>query len=208
MKEEEEEEEVKQEEEGSEISKEEGVEDEEEESEEDGGGSGELEENSSSSHNQWSTKLSRTERNKIRKRRMEHRARWREEARRRRLQREGDWSQILPELVAEVDEQIALHEKELEHRQLVREEKQTGTKRLGKYRFRDTPTPILPARRLPRALRHATEHVNLFRDRYLSLQKRNMIAPALPIKLPGRKKKLKGWKKSYVPNSVKRALQE
>jgi hypothetical protein len=131
-----------------------------------------------SQHNPWSTKLSRTERNKMRKRKLAARQRWKLEAKKRREQRKEDIST----LVAEIEEEETAHALELKQRELLRAEMAGRTKRLGKYRFREPATPVLAASDVPQNLRQAKEHVNLFRERFLSFQKRNMLAPQLPIK--------------------------
>ncbi|KAI9469666.1 MAG: ribosome biogenesis protein Nop53/GLTSCR2 [Benjaminiella poitrasii] len=103
---------------------------------------------------------------------------------------------IEKELAERVDALDALAEKRGERKM---EEEKKGLKKLGKYTVPELPVDVQLTDELCETLRQLKPEGNMFRDRFISIQKRNIIEPRVPVK-PSRKYKLKEYERRSYKN--------
>jgi len=169
--------------------------DEEDEEENDEDEEEDEEEEGEKQHNPYSIKLTRTQRNKM-KRKVEQD---RERAKKMELKAQRRKFEKLPLLLKELDEAEQVQTKQLAERRERKEQKALlGTKRLGPHRYEDGLKQVLLTDELPQSLRALKTPENPFTDRFKSLQKRNFIEPRKKVT---QKRKYK--KKTYEKRSTK-----
>ncbi|KAL6048802.1 hypothetical protein QOT17_018570 [Balamuthia mandrillaris] len=136
----------------------------------------EEEETNQKQHNPWSTKLTKAQRNKQKRNKLEQKKKiGKMVAARKKKQLDK-----LPEILKDIQQTEEAAQQRALQRKLQREEAALyGTKRLGPYKFEDKPksSEVLLTNELPSSLRQVTATVNPFYDRYRSFIKRNMIEP-------------------------------
>ncbi|CAO3638124.1 unnamed protein product [Mucor hiemalis] len=79
------------------------------------------------------------------------------------------------------------------------EEEKKGKKKLGKYTVPELPVDVQLTEELCETLRQLKPEGNMFRDRFHSIQKRNIIEPRIPV-MPSRKYKLKEYERRAYKN--------
>ncbi|RIB02229.1 ribosome biogenesis protein Nop53/GLTSCR2 [Gigaspora rosea] len=105
----------------------------------------------------------------------------------------------LPEIIKTVENECAEHEKKMTERtKLAEEMTKMPKKKIGKYRVRKAPIDVKLTEDLEGTLRLLKPEGNLFRDRMISYEERNIIEPRVPVS-----KKRKYKLKEYVRNSYK-----
>ncbi|KAI8364841.1 ribosome biogenesis protein Nop53/GLTSCR2 [Choanephora cucurbitarum] len=104
--------------------------------------------------------------------------------------------QIESELAERVEQLDTLAEKRGERRT---EEAKKGMKKLGKYTVPELPVDVQLTDELCETLRQLKPEGNMFRDRFNSIQKRNIIEPRVPV-MPSRKYKLKEYERRAYKN--------
>ncbi|CAG8762923.1 9591_t:CDS:10, partial [Cetraspora pellucida] len=97
----------------------------------------------------------------------------------------------LPETLKTVEDEYAEHEKMMiEWTKLAEEVKKMPKKKIGKYRVRKAPIDVKLTEDLEGTLRLLKPEGNLFRDRMISYEERNIVEPRVPVSKK-RKYKLK-----------------
>ncbi|KAL1925528.1 uncharacterized protein VTP21DRAFT_411 [Calcarisporiella thermophila] len=167
------------------LDEEEEEEDDKEEVEEEGNG------DEGSEQKKEAKRLTKKERNKQLRRAMQEK----EEQKRqldRRLKSELDQVQ---DISTKIEEEDKIRQQKLYERALKTEEKKKrGHKKLGKYKVQEAPIDVQLQEELSESLRGLKPEGNLFKERFLSLQERNLIEPRVPVK-PRRKFKLKEYER-------------
>ncbi|TPX67571.1 hypothetical protein SpCBS45565_g03734 [Spizellomyces sp. 'palustris'] len=106
----------------------------------------------------------------------------------------------LGEIKKAVTQQEQVQQKQLEERTKLQEEKsKRETKRLGPHTFKSLPMDVQLTEDLPDSLRELKPEGNLFKDRFLSLQKRSLIEARVPVS-----KRLKYRRKELETHDYKR----
>ncbi|KAG0175398.1 hypothetical protein DFQ28_000926 [Apophysomyces sp. BC1034] len=95
--------------------------------------------------------------------------------------------------------QEVLNKIEEQRREKAEEEKKQGLKRLGKHYVQEMPIEVQLQDELSESLRQLKPEGNVFKDRFVSLQKRNIIEPRLPV-AAHRRYKLKEYEKRSYKN--------
>ncbi|KAL9548846.1 hypothetical protein MBANPS3_005484 [Mucor bainieri] len=104
--------------------------------------------------------------------------------------------QIEQEIAQRVEDLDELAEKRGERRS---EEEKKGLKKIGKYTVPDLPVDVQLTEELCETLRQLKPEGNMFRDRFHSIQKRNIIEPRIPVN-PSRHYKLKEYERRAYKN--------
>ncbi|KAL7326769.1 hypothetical protein PS15p_209053 [Mucor circinelloides] len=104
--------------------------------------------------------------------------------------------QIEEEIAQRVEELDDLADKRGERRS---EEEKKGLKKIGKYTVPELPVDVQLTEELCETLRQLKPEGNMFRDRFHSIQKRNIIEPRIPVN-PSRHYKLKEYERRAYKN--------
>ncbi|CAG8576468.1 36309_t:CDS:2 [Gigaspora margarita] len=89
----------------------------------------------------------------------------------------------LPEIIKTVENECAEHEKMMiERTKLAEEMTKMPKKKIGKYRVRKAPIDVKLTEDLEGTLRLLKPEGNLFRDRMISYEERNIIEPRVPVR--------------------------
>eukprot|EP00029_Vermamoeba_vermiformis_P008058 TRINITY_DN3665_c0_g1_i1.p1 TRINITY_DN3665_c0_g1~~TRINITY_DN3665_c0_g1_i1.p1 ORF type:complete len:420 (-),score=154.32 TRINITY_DN3665_c0_g1_i1:44-1303(-) len=118
---------------------------------------------------------SRAERNKeMRKKEMK-----KIQIRREELEKQRKEFEELPQILEEFKEQDETRKERQKYKARIKANAEYKTKKLGPIAFAADPTAVVLTEELPSKLRQVQPKVDLLRDRYLSLQKRNIIEPRI-----------------------------
>jgi nucleolar protein 53 len=118
---------------------------------------------------------SRAERNKeMRKKEMK-----KIQIRREELEKQRKDFEELPNILEDIHEQEEARKERGKYKAKIKENADYKTKKLGPIPFVADPTAVVLTADLPSKLRQVQPKVDLLRDRYLSLQKRNIIEPRI-----------------------------
>ncbi|CEP11297.1 hypothetical protein [Parasitella parasitica] len=118
------------------------------------------------------------------------------------VQEKGIRQQI--DKLREIEQEIAQRVEELDklvdkRDERKRENDKKGIRKLGKYSVLELPVDVQLTEELCETLRQLKPEGNMFRDRYNSFQKRNIIEPRIPVK-PSRRYKLKEYERRAYKN--------
>ncbi|CAG8515056.1 9672_t:CDS:2 [Acaulospora colombiana] len=109
--------------------------------------------------------------------------RLREEERRKAQKDQKKKLERLPEIIDKVEQEFDEHEKKLiERKRLAAETKNLPKSKIGKYRVRKTPTDVLLSDELKPTFRQFKPEGNLFRERMVSYEERNIVEPRVRVR--------------------------
>ncbi|CAO3693878.1 unnamed protein product [Umbelopsis ramanniana] len=136
-------------------------------------------------------KKTRTERNRLRRAKEN---KWLEDRRRREkaLNKELHKLDEIQQMVVDIEQETEEKTRQRQERQEAKEK--AGLPRLGKYYVPKAPIEVQLTEELSESLRTLKPEGNAFKDRFNSLQKRNIIEPRVPV-APKRRYKLKEYEK-------------
>ncbi|GAA5816724.1 hypothetical protein MFLAVUS_010256 [Mucor flavus] len=108
------------------------------------------------------------------------------------------------DILRQIEEELKIRNEELKINAEKRgerqaEEEKKGLKKLGKYTVPELPVDVQLTDELCETLRQLKPEGNMFRERFHSIQKRNIIEPRIPV-IPSRKYKLKEYERRAYKN--------
>ncbi|KAG2237690.1 ribosome biogenesis protein Nop53/GLTSCR2 [Thamnidium elegans] len=108
------------------------------------------------------------------------------------------------DILRQIEEELKIKNEELKINAEKRgerqaEEEKKGLKKLGKYTVPELPVDVQLTDELCETLRQLKPEGNMFRERFHSIQKRNIIEPRIPV-IPSRKYKLKEYERRGYKN--------
>ncbi|CAB4430602.1 unnamed protein product [Rhizophagus irregularis] len=107
----------------------------------------------------------------------------------------------LPEIIQSFNQEFTEREKQQAEKAKAAEEKANlPLKKIGKYSVKKLPIDVQLQEELSESLRTLKPEGNLFRDRMVSLEERNIIEPRVKVKKRKRKFKLREFEKSSYKN--------
>eukprot|EP00005_Dracoamoeba_jomungandri_P000922 CAMPEP_0174253250 /NCGR_PEP_ID=MMETSP0439-20130205/2616_1 /TAXON_ID=0 /ORGANISM="Stereomyxa ramosa, Strain Chinc5" /LENGTH=450 /DNA_ID=CAMNT_0015334175 /DNA_START=19 /DNA_END=1371 /DNA_ORIENTATION=+ len=121
--------------------------------------------------NSFSKKLTTSERNRIKRRKLEVR---KERSKLRKERREKRFNEI-DDIIQELDQKDEEQKKRLEERARIKKEKEERPKKLSRHMFVKDPKAVLLTEELPEDLRTAPVLGNVWRERFQNLQERNIL---------------------------------
>lgn len=145
----------------------------------------------------WSIKTSKTERNKLKKRENRRKTKkYKKLLKKRRAELEA-----IPAIAEEIAEEETEQAAYLERKRAEKADQEGKTRQLSRHAFARQPTPYLLSDELPQTLRQMAPlaDYNPLKERFISLQKRNLIEARVRV---GANRRYRV--KTYVPKSAKR----
>lgn len=127
----------------------------------------------------FSTKITQTQRNKMKRVKLLHMQKMRSLARKRR----AALLDKLPDLVEDAEQQVAELEERQKLRRELREERKSKIQRLGKYKYEKKAVDFLYTDELPENLRTLKPTGSVMDDIYHDLLQRNMVEPRKKVRL-------------------------
>lgn len=127
----------------------------------------------------WSVKISKTERNKLKKREMRRKTKkYKRLVKKRKRELEA-----IPEILQQIEQEEVEQQEYLERKRQAKEERKKKTRSLSRYSFARQPMSYLLTNELPQTLRQlpALPGYNPFKERFVSLQHRNLIEARVPV---------------------------